>query len=134
MYSYLCRFLSFPSFFLCFFPFLFPSFPSSLSFFLSFFFSFFLLRWLRVLLASFFFAFVCQLLNSLVLRSLPIFFIRFSFLLVNGTSVTLPPSPPQSLHHPSNHFPSWPLGDQLVVPRGVTHISCHYKNTIEGAG
>ena len=25
-------------------------------------------------------------------------------------------------------------GDQLVVPRGVTHISCHYKNTIEGAG
>ena len=24
--------------------------------------------------------------------------------------------------------------DQLVVPRGVTHISCHYKNTIEGAG
>ena len=25
-------------------------------------------------------------------------------------------------------------GDQLVVPRRVTHISCHYKNTIEGAG
>ena len=25
-------------------------------------------------------------------------------------------------------------GDQLVVPRGVTHISCHYKNTIEGTG
>ena len=26
-------------------------------------------------------------------------------------------------------------GDQLVVPRGgVTHISCHYKNTIEGVG
>ena len=26
-------------------------------------------------------------------------------------------------------------GDQLVAPRvGVTHISCHYKNTIEGAG
>ena len=25
-------------------------------------------------------------------------------------------------------------GDQLVVPRWVTHISCHYKNTIEGAG
>ena len=25
-------------------------------------------------------------------------------------------------------------GNQLVVPRGVTHISCHYKNTIEGAG
>ena len=24
--------------------------------------------------------------------------------------------------------------DQLVVPRGATHISCHYKNTIEGAG
>ena len=25
-------------------------------------------------------------------------------------------------------------GDQQVAPRGVTHISCHYKNTIEGAG
>ena len=25
-------------------------------------------------------------------------------------------------------------GDQLVVPRGVTHISCHYKNTIGGTG
>ena len=25
-------------------------------------------------------------------------------------------------------------GDQLVVPRGVTPISCHYKNTIEGTG
>ena len=25
-------------------------------------------------------------------------------------------------------------GDQLVVPRGATHISCHYKNTIEGTG
>ena len=24
--------------------------------------------------------------------------------------------------------------DQLMVPRGATHISCHYKNTIEGAG
>ena len=34
----------------------------------------------------------------------------------------------------SNHFNSWPAGDQLVVPRGATHISCHYKNTIEGAG
>ena len=27
------------------------------------------------------------------------------------------------------------VGDQPVVPRGgVTHISCHYKNTIEGTG
>ena len=34
----------------------------------------------------------------------------------------------------SNLFTSWPAGDQLVVPRGVTHISCHYKNTIEGVG
>ena len=25
-------------------------------------------------------------------------------------------------------------GDQLVVPIGVTHISYHYKNTIEGVG
>ena len=25
-------------------------------------------------------------------------------------------------------------GDQLVVPRWVMHISCHYKNTIEGTG
>ena len=25
-------------------------------------------------------------------------------------------------------------GDQLVVPRGVTRISCHCKNTIEGTG
>ena len=25
-------------------------------------------------------------------------------------------------------------GDQLVTPIGVTHISCHYKNTIEGTG
>ena len=33
----------------------------------------------------------------------------------------------------SNLFTSWPAGDQRVVPRGVTHISCHYKNTIEGA-
>ena len=24
--------------------------------------------------------------------------------------------------------------NQLVAPRGVMHISCHYKNTIEGAG
>ena len=24
--------------------------------------------------------------------------------------------------------------DQLVVPSRVTHISCHYKNTIEGGG
>ena len=24
--------------------------------------------------------------------------------------------------------------DQLLVPIGVTHISCHYKNTIEGTG
>ena len=47
--------------------------------------------------------FVCQLLNSLVLRSFPIFFIRFSFLLVNGTSVTIPPSPPPTLHTSSNH-------------------------------
>ena len=34
----------------------------------------------------------------------------------------------------SNLFTSWPAGDQLVVPRGVTHISCHYKNTIGGTG
>ena len=27
-----------------------------------------------------------------------------------------------------------PVGDQLVVPRWVTHISCHYKNSIEGTG
>ena len=25
-------------------------------------------------------------------------------------------------------------GDQLVTPIGVTHISYHYKNTIEGTG
>ena len=49
---------------------------------------------------------------------------------VKSIGVTLPRSPPHTLHH----FPSWPVGDQLVVPRGVTHISCHYKNTIEGAG
>ena len=40
-----------------------------------------------------------------------------------------------SLYITSNHVTSLrPAGDQLVVPRGVTHISCHYKNTIEGTG
>ena len=46
--------------------------------------------------------------------------------------VTLPPTYITSSF--SNLFTSWPAGDQLVVPRGVTHISCHYKNTIEGTG
>ena len=43
-------------------------------------------------------------------------------------------APKHTLDQSSNHFASWPAGDQLVVPRGVTHISCHDKNTIEGAG
>ena len=34
----------------------------------------------------------------------------------------------------SNNFPSRPVGDQLLAPRGVTPISCHYKNTIGGTG
>ena len=38
--------------------------------------------------------------------------------------------------HFTSLFKSFPFmgGDQLVVPRWVTHISCPYKNTIEGAG
>ena len=47
----------------------------------------------------------------------------------------LPPlAPTYVASFSSNHVPSWPAGDQLVVPRGVTHISCHYKNTIGGTG
>ena len=34
----------------------------------------------------------------------------------------------------SNHFHIFTVGDQLVVPIGVSHISLRYKNTIEGAG
>ncbi len=41
--------------------------------------------------------------------------------------------PPPHVHHFSNHS-LLTAGDQLVVPRGGTHISCHYKNTIEGTG
>ena len=45
--------------------------------------------------------------------------------------VTLPPSP----SHTFDQFHFFTAGDQLVVPGGgVTHISCHDKNTIEGAG
>ena len=53
-------------------------------------------------------------------------FLRFSL----WKHVMLPPSPPHTLHHSllTIHFLA---GDQLVVPRGVTHISCHYKKTIE---
>ena len=43
----------------------------------------------------------------------------------------LSPPPYVNLLEPFHFFTA---GDQLVVPRGVTHISCHYKNTIEGAG
>ena len=44
------------------------------------------------------------------------------------------PLAPTYVTSSSNHVTSWPASDQLVVPRGVTHISCHYKNTIEGTG
>ena len=44
--------------------------------------------------------------------------------------VTIPLRPPH-VHVLTIHFLA---GDQLVVPRGVTHISYHYKNTIEGVG
>ena len=43
----------------------------------------------------------------------------------------LRPPPYVNLLEPFHFFTA---GDQLVVPRGVTHISCHYKNTIEGTG
>ena len=47
-------------------------------------------------------------------------------------TVTIPPvGPHTSIILITIHFLA---GDQLVVPRGVTHISCHYKNTIEGTG
>ena len=46
-------------------------------------------------------------------------------------NVMLPPLPPQAfILLLTFHFLA---GDQHVVPNGVTHISCHYKNTIEGA-
>ena len=35
-----------------------------------------------------------------------------------SSNVTLRPSPPHALHQSSNHFASWPAGDQLVVRGG----------------
>ena len=43
------------------------------------------------------------------------------------------PLAPTRFTSSSNHV-RFTAGDQLVVPRGVTHISCHYKNTMEGTG
>ena len=48
-------------------------------------------------------------------------------------SVALPPSPPHTLHHSSNHVTS--LGRWSTSGRGGQRIIfCHYKNTIEGVG
>ena len=55
--------------------------------------------------------------------------------ILHSIDVTLPPSAPTYVTSSfSNLFTFWPAGDPLVVLRGATHISCHYKNTIEGAG
>ena len=57
---------------------------------------------------------------------------KSSFSLFSWYICNVTPSPPHTLH-PLEPF-HFLAGDQLVVPRGVKHISCHYKNTIEGAG
>ena len=44
------------------------------------------------------------------------------------------PLGPHTLHQLFYPFLFFTAGDQLVVPIGVTHISCHYKNTIEETG
>ena len=53
-------------------------------------------------------------------------------LVLCSSGVTLSPLAP-TYFTSSNHVTSWPAGDQLVALRGVTHISCPHKNTIEGA-
>ena len=119
MYSYLCRFLSFPLFFLCFSRFLFL---------------FSLSRRLRVLMA-FFSSFSVRLSASLIPSSdhFQFFFHQFSFILVTAPFVTLRPH--SHTHSSSSRtFSSWPAGDQLVA-EGVTHISLPlHKNTIGGTG
>ena len=46
--------------------------------------------------------------------------------------VTIQPSPPHPLHPLSRTFSLLYGRWSTSGPRGVTHISCHYKNTIEG--
>ena len=120
MYSYLCRFLSFPLFFLWLFRFLFL---------------FSLSRRLRVLMAFFFFFFRSSV--SFFRFPRPIisnfFFHQVSFILVTAPFVTLRPHP-HTHSSSSRTFSSWPAGDQLVA-EGVTHISLPlHKNTIGGTG
>ena len=107
MYSYFCRFLSFPVFFFffCFFRFLFPFFLYFLAarrvllhflffLFVSFVF-FFLSSFLFSLLAGSFCIFFSLSVRSSISPSLDsfLFFLRFSFfILVNGAIVMLPPS------------------------------------------
>ena len=112
VYSYLCRFLSFPSFF----PSLFLSFSISFLLFFSrcskghycIFFPFFLHpfspRFLRPSILSYFF-----------------FIIGSFFFLVNGAIVTISPQPPCYINFfETFHFLA---GDQQVVPTGASHIS-----------
>ena len=99
-------------------------------------FLFSLSRWLRVLMA-FFFSFSVRLSASKLpcsqINSNFFFFIRFFLYPGLGAIITLPSSPPHALHPLSQTFSL--LGRRSTSgPRGVTHISCHYKNTIEGVG
>ena len=81
------------------------------------------------------FPFVCQLLDSFVLRSSPIFFFIGIFHPGQRRHCNItPPSAPTHTFITLLTIRFFLAGDQLVVPRGVTHISCHYKNTIEGVG
>ena len=118
VYSYLCRFLSFPLFFF-FVPFVFFFFP-------------FCLADCGSLLHFFFFLFPFAV--SFFRFPRPIisifFFHQVSFLWSAAPFVTLHPHP-HTHSSSSRTFSSWPAGDQLVA-EGVTHISCHHTRIRSG--
>ena len=112
MYSYLCRFLSFPPFFL------------SLVSFVFFFLSSFLFSLLTGSLLHFF-SFFLRPFAPRLLHTLRfcLFFMRFSFfILVNGAIYDNTPSPPPEYINFFKPF-HFLTGDQLVVPIGVSLIS-----------
>ena len=120
VYSYLCRFLSFPLFF-------------SLSLSFSFSFSFISVSQVAGPHGIFFFSFSVRLWASKHPRS-PInsnFFFIIFFLWSMAPFVNVTPSPPSRYLSLLTMSLLTPAGDQLVV-EGVTHISCHHKNTIGG--
>ena len=115
-------FFLFHFFFLCLFRFLFL---------------FFLSRWLRVLIAFFFLPFSvrCQPLNSPAPRSIPIFFHQVFSLSWSRHHCNVSPLSSTThsfsfLNHSSSYAGWWSTSGS----RGVTHISCHHKNTIGGTG